>query len=80
MFYFKFQIQVTDRGIPALSSDKETITVRVLDVNNYVPGFNVTSQNMSVIENQVNVSIGTVRAYDKDVDSLACYTLTCMFN
>ncbi|KAL4240882.1 Protocadherin Fat 4 [Mactra antiquata] len=73
---YKFQIQVTDKGFPPRRSEKVTITMIVLDVDDHLPTFLTNSTTMSVKENQQNGTlVGSVTAIDPDSDSVSCYSL-----
>lgn len=71
----KFQVQATDLGEPPLSSEKITIKVIILDVNDHLPSFEAPTLNLSVKENTTSeMAIGKVEAHDEDKDSQPCYT------
>ncbi|KAL4239383.1 hypothetical protein ACF0H5_000200 [Mactra antiquata] len=71
---YKFQIQAIDCGTPRLTSNKETITVTILDVNDHSPSFNTKHKAFTVKENMTsNQSVYQVKAYDKDTNSTSCY-------
>ena len=76
-YHLQFQIQATDKGEPPLSSDKLPITIRVIDVNNFLPGFTNDNTKRDVLENQPNGTVvGTVTAVDEDKDSVTCYNIS----
>ncbi|XP_053381635.1 protocadherin Fat 4-like [Mercenaria mercenaria] len=73
---YRFQIQVTDRGVPPLSSDKITVIVRVVDVNDHLPSFSEDNITFRVKENQpAGEVVGSVQAHDPDQDSVTCYNI-----
>ncbi|XP_053381734.1 protocadherin Fat 4-like [Mercenaria mercenaria] len=73
---YRFQIHVTDRGVPPLPSDKTTITVKVIDVDDHLPSFTKGNATFNVKENQpAGISVGKVSAHDQDRDSDACYEI-----
>jgi hypothetical protein len=64
---YKFQVLAVDQGEPPLTAIA-SVVIRVLDVNDVAPHFNVISYyNMSVMENaQVGAVVGNVSANDPD--------------
>ncbi|XP_060593837.1 cadherin-23-like [Ruditapes philippinarum] len=73
---YRFQVQVTDRGIPPLSSEKIFITVKVIDVDDHLPSFKNITTTLRVSENRpVGDFVGAVTADDPDEDSVTCYEI-----
>ena len=65
---------MSDHGDPVLSSEPYAFNVEVLDVNDHPPEFK-NNYTMSVPENHI-MTVGTVKAEDKDKNSLSCYNVS----
>ena len=75
-FCIKFDVQVTDKGTPALSSDKTTIVIEIIDVDDHLPSFQEESKQLYVRENRTaGELVENVTAVDEDLDSIACYSI-----
>lgn len=62
----KFNVTVTDTGVPQLTSTAQ-INVKVININDNPPQFNETEYHLNVNENAMKrTSIGSVYAYDAD--------------
>ncbi|CRK91477.1 CLUMA_CG005143, isoform A [Clunio marinus] len=62
----KFNVTVTDTGIPQLTSSAQ-IYVKIININDNAPQFNETEYNLNVNENAIKrTSIGSVYAHDAD--------------
>lgn len=62
----KFNVSVTDTGIPQLTSTAQII-VNVININDNAPHFNETEYHLNVNENAMKgTSIGAVHAGDAD--------------
>ena len=62
----KFNVTVTDTGVPQLTSTAQ-IFVNVINVNDNTPQFNETEYQLNVNENAIKgTSIGFVHAHDAD--------------
>ena len=80
LFMLQFQIQATDKGLPPLSSDIHSLSIQVIDVNNFLPTFQNTTKKLSVAENSQNGTlVGTVTATDKDKHSRTCYNISSTY-
>lgn len=72
----QLQLVVLDNGEPVLTTSPYIFTVEILDVNDHPPEFESVVVNMSVLENQINGTVGTATATDKDKNSVSCYSIT----
>lgn len=62
----KFNVTVTDTGVPQLTSTAQ-IFVNVININDNTPQFNETEYQLNVNENAIKgTSIGFVHAHDAD--------------
>ena len=62
----KFNVTVTDTGVPQLTSTAQVL-VSVININDNSPQFNETEYRMNVNENAAKgTSIGLVHAHDAD--------------
>jgi len=62
----KFNVTVTDTGVPQLTSTAQ-IFVNVININDNSPQFNETEYRLNVNENAIKgTSIGFVHAHDAD--------------
>lgn len=66
MKQIKFNVAVTDTGIPQLTSSAR-INVKIININDHAPHFNETEYHLNVNENALErTSIGFVYAHDAD--------------
>lgn len=62
----KFNVTVTDTGIPQLTSTAQ-INVKIININDNSPQFNETEYRLNVNENAMKrTSVGSVYAHDAD--------------
>lgn len=68
----KFNVTVTDTGVPQLTSTAE-IFINVININDHSPQFNETEYHLNVNENAIKgTSIGFVHAQDADEGNYEC--------
>lgn len=62
----KFNVTVTDTGVPQLTSSAQ-IYVKIININDNAPQFNETEYHLNVNENAMKrTPIGSVYAHDAD--------------
>lgn len=62
----KFNVTVTDTGVPQLTSTAQ-INVKIININDNAPQFNETEYHLNVNENAMKrTSVGSVYAHDTD--------------